>query len=587
MDTDEVLSKETRKLRKKKISFDSDDDEVPSAASRRSGRKADASLKVRSAGQKAQDDSPVAMVDDPMDLSPPSTPVPRHTTINSTDKGKGKEQDLVENDPMDLNSAFQDEAAQDSMDGYDTDDLLDQIERLPPLRFKLPNGRGKRTPASNVTGKGRRGRKKPELVYNQERTTELAKAYPDTYWQWNMNNGHMVQNVNKSSPLVSVHKMNEQGSILGISLSEDGLLLATFSVFGSVRIYDVQDDFKLLAKLRDNSEEQIEEYYCGLFKGSYLVTGGKLKDRQRWSAEDEDNHILPCPIKTYDLVTQKVVSVLNGHAEEILCIKSVKFDGKNYYISTSQDGYIIKWSMEDDWTTLIDFKQMGDGITCMAFTVSFVPNTGNKYFMGACDAHARLYDFEEAQLMQTFENLYSSYCDCGRFVDWVDADVYLEQVRQTKQLGKAKQEDDSESLVDIEEEDEDDAPFAWFITRGAEMCDDDGLSTEPNTCTLHKLIYPKVTGKEFKLQEVKRYEHKDYHSNSWFVKVCTNGRYIFAPTVNGQVFVFNLLTGQTTAILKYHGDIEIRDVIIHPYLPLLISCGDDGLVNVCSYDEAD
>jgi hypothetical protein len=41
---------------------------------------------------------------------------------------------------------------------------------------------------------------------------------------------------------------------------------------------------------------------------------------------------------------------------------------------------------------------MEDGITCMAFTVSFVPNTGNRYFMAATDEHVRLYDFEAAQV---------------------------------------------------------------------------------------------------------------------------------------------------------------------------------------------
>ena len=40
--------------------------------------------------------------------------------------------------------------------------------------------------------------------------------------------------------------------------------------------------------------------------------------------------------------------------------------------------------------------QMEDGITCMAFTVSFVPNTGNKYFLAAADENLRLYDFENA-----------------------------------------------------------------------------------------------------------------------------------------------------------------------------------------------
>jgi hypothetical protein len=43
---------------------------------------------------------------------------------------------------------------------------------------------------------------------------------------------------------------------------------------------------------------------------------------------------------------------------------------------------------------------MDDGITCMAFTVSFVPNTGNKYFLAACDEHIRLYDFESSQVRQ-------------------------------------------------------------------------------------------------------------------------------------------------------------------------------------------
>lgn len=45
--------------------------------------------------------------------------------------------------------------------------------------------------------------------------------------------------------------------------------------------------------------------------------------------------------------------------------------------------------------TLLDSNEVEDGETCMAFTISFLPNTGNKYFMGACDGHLRLYDFEE------------------------------------------------------------------------------------------------------------------------------------------------------------------------------------------------
>lgn len=53
-------------------------------------------------------------------------------------------------------------------------------------------------------------------------------------------------------------------------------------------------------------------------------------------------------------------------------------------------------------STLLDSTPMIDGVTCMAFTVSFVPNTGNKYFLAACDEHLRLYDFEQATVSYYF-----------------------------------------------------------------------------------------------------------------------------------------------------------------------------------------
>lgn len=96
--------------------------------------------------------------------------------------------------------------------------------------------------------------------------------------------------------------------------------------------------------------------------------------------------------------TGKVIATLHGHDEEILSIKALRFNGENHYISTSQDGHIIKWRMADDWTTLVEMKKMEEEETCMAFNVSFVPNTGNKYFIAACDELIRLYDFEHGKV---------------------------------------------------------------------------------------------------------------------------------------------------------------------------------------------
>ncbi|KAK9765313.1 hypothetical protein K7432_006447 [Basidiobolus ranarum] len=323
--------------------------------------------------------------------------------------------------------------------------------------------------------------------YDPEYVQKLAKGYPDNYFVSHADAGlGMIQYINDQHPLKLVDAdMRDQGPVVGMSLSPDGSMLATFCHLGHVKIWDL-DTYTMIQKLRDNKEPNIDEFYVGRFvPNQLLIAGGKLKDRTRWSDVDDDNHILPCPLKIFDVVSGDVVSKLEGHTEEILCIKLVQFKGANYIISTSQDGYIIKWQMGADWKTLIEMTRMEDGITCMAFTISFVPNTGNKYFVSACDDTLRLYDFENAQLLKTFENMYSSYCDCGKFIRCLD-------------LPGTNEEEDS-------------APFAYFISRGVELLDAENntIASRPNTCTLHKLIYPTVAGGEFQMKEVKKFQHNE------------------------------------------------------------------------------
>lgn len=210
----------------------------------------------------------------------------------------------------------------------------------------------------------------------------------------------MIQMINKDHPLETVPSdISDQSAITSMTLSEGGELLATFSSIGSVKIFEVGEKMDELRKIRDKEEPQIDEFYCGAFTpNGLLAVGGKLKDRHRWSTEDNDNHILPCDIKIFDMVTSKVITRLVGHTEEVLTIKAIQFKEQNYLISTSQDGSILKWHMADDWTTLLSKTKMEDNLTYMAFTVSFLPNTGNKYFLAATDEHIRLFDFETGKV---------------------------------------------------------------------------------------------------------------------------------------------------------------------------------------------
>ncbi|KAJ2788627.1 hypothetical protein H4R20_007335, partial [Coemansia guatemalensis] len=265
-----------------------------------------------------------------------------------------------------------------------------------------------------------------EIVFDPEENNALATQYPDPYWHElfaedlpkdpadGVHTGR-IDFIDEEHPLELLpHSITDQMALTGMALSADGSMLATFGSSASVHIWDTET-FKLLTTLHDRAEPNIDEFFVGQFTPSseYLVVGGKLKDRKRWSEADEDNHILPCPLKIFNVLTGEVVARLEGHSEEILCIKSVVYKGENYFVTTSQDGYIRRWSMDSNWMVLQDTKEVTDGVTCMAFTVSFLPNTGNRFFIASTDDHLTLVDLDRCKIVQRFDPIYSSYCDCG------------------------------------------------------------------------------------------------------------------------------------------------------------------------------
>ncbi|KAJ2781526.1 hypothetical protein GGI15_003198 [Coemansia interrupta] len=439
-----------------------------------------------------------------------------------------------------------------------------------------------------------------EPIFDPDQIAELARQYPDPYWSEleALQNGLSSAGDNSAEPrridfiddehpleLISTN-MTDQMALTGMALSPDGTMLATFGSSGSVRVWDT-DTFECLTTLRDASEANIDEFFVGQFtpNSEYIVVGGKLKDRKRWSEADEDNHILPCPLKVFNVLTGQVVARLDGHSEEILCVKSVVYKGENYFVTTSQDGYIRRWHMDSNWIVLLGTDEVEDGVTCMAFTVSFVPNTGNRFFVAATDDHVTLMDLERCKIVQRFDPIYSSYCDCGKFIELVEEPEF--QARKPVKLDDDG-DGDAESMVPEPAEASSSAlpaptgPYAYFVTRGVELLDaeDNTVSSRPNTCTLHRLVYPTDTDGKFMLQEVRRYHHDEYLSNSWLIRIASNGRYLLAPTLNGQVFVFSLAGGQVTGILRDHETIEVRDCKFHPTKNLVFTCSDDGSVKV-------
>ncbi|KAG5455856.1 MAG: WD40-repeat-containing domain protein, partial [Olpidium bornovanus] len=263
--------------------------------------------------------------------------------------------------------------------------------------------------------------------------------------------------------VLSIHRLffssGPLGNIYGLELSPDNSVLAVFGSRPYISLYMALKPFSHIKNLRDEEETQIDDYYAATFSPNcrYIAAGGKHKDRNKWNEDEEDNKILPCPVKAslglthdtvfiigrlliFDVATGKVVARLETHDEEVMSIRGLFFKGDYYYLTTSQDGSIWKWRMEKDYRqTKID-----DNVTCMAFDTSFLPGTGNKYFLAACDGVIMLVDFESAKCLQIFEMPYSEYCENVKFVDCVDL---------------PNGSGDAKSPV---------PQFAYFVTRGVE-----------------------------------------------------------------------------------------------------------------------
>ncbi|KAI8905117.1 WD40-repeat-containing domain protein [Gorgonomyces haynaldii] len=409
-------------------------------------------------------------------------------------------------------------------------------------------------------GKLKRQQELERLKFDAQKIQELLRQYPQ---QQQTEPKHddpdtMISYIDQLNPLKKVHaSIKDRAPITGMRLSMDGSLLATFCNGGSTKIWETVE-FKLVQVLEDTSEENIDEFYVGSFtpQMTHILIGGKLKDRKRWSEADNDNHVMGCPVKVFDLMSGKVVCKIEAHEEEILALELLEYKGESYFITGGQDGYIQKYKTTPDYTQLVEKTRFVDGSTCMAFTISFLPKTGNRYFAAACDEKIRIFDFEEAHLLQSFDGIYSYYCDCAKFVQLWDYPSPPENYSSPM--------------------------FQYLISRGVEVLDAEGktINSIPNKVTLHKLIYPTIKGGDFVLEKVKEFHDQSYFSNSWLIKICSNGRYVAAPTFDGNVFLFHLKTGKVAAILRDHQEIEVRDVLFHPTRKLFFTCADGSLADV-------
>jgi len=202
--------------------------------------------------------------------------------------------------------------------------------------------------------------------------------------------------------------------------------------------------------------------------------------------------------------------------------------------------------MNEDFSELIDFSRFENEKSEMALGLDFVPQCGFKFLLACCDSGLKLFDFETEKLLQEFPGLYGYLCDCVQF-------VFPEEIS--------------------EEENE-----FHLITKGLEFEEE----VKPSICHLMKLTLPTEGKGKFRLEQVNNFSHPTYFANIWSLKFVCNGRYIISVSAEGNLFVWNIRSGDLVAVINEHNQsaLAVRDICIHPSKPQLVVSGEDSFVSI-------
>lgn len=329
-----------------------------------------------------------------------------------------------------------------------------------------------------------------------------------------------ISDLKEIKELEMISKMKHLGIIQSICLSNDSSIICTASSLGSIQLFDSKT-FQLLRKFKDPNEKEIDEFLICKFSldDKFIITGGKRSSRYEWNEDRDEHEIKKCYLKMIDIETEEF-HYIYGHTEEILCLKIIEFENEIYYLTGSYDGSLIKYKMRNN--LLIQKSQIMDGISNVISSISFLPESKNRYFLVSADDKIKLFDFKYDQLLQTFDTPYSKYCDCLKFIHFKGEENY-------------------------------------FIIKGIE-----NEKNENTKLYLKKLIINDEDEEEeeehFQIQDISCFESKDFYSNEFLTKFTCNGKYLFVPSQNHQLFIWDI--ENNNLILKLDISNSMRDILL-------------------------
>lgn len=337
--------------------------------------------------------------------------------------------------------------------------------------------------------------------------------------------------LNLQNPVQLKHKLSNPGPALHMAWSNKGKKLSVACNL-LVKIWDA-NVWKLIIELKDKKEPNFEDLKIAFFSPSddKIITGGKIKDKKQWNDKENDHQTIEAPIKIFDISTGNVILRLEGHTEEILCLRILNFKKNNYILSSSKDKKLIRWHLKQNFSILVSKTTFENDASI--YDISFLSQEWNPFFLTAGTAGIQIFDFEKMQVIYTLE-IFPGSCQSICFIT-------------PKELKRK--------------------PGSLFLAFENE--DKNIYSCE---IQLQKGV--------FSSEILSTYRHPEFQAGE--TKLVTNGRYLLASTKDGKVIAWNLRTTDVVGIFRDHED-QIRSILFHPTKRFLLTSSDDSIV--CVYEQ--
>ncbi|GJQ10268.1 hypothetical protein GpartN1_g2059.t1 [Galdieria partita] len=393
-----------------------------------------------------------------------------------------------------------------------------------------------------------------------------------------------IEWIDDNHPLELYEKpLHHYGNLYCLSFNDDGSLLVSGSSTGTLCVWDTSK-WERIGEFCDweTFDKELIEYLTCCFSpdSRYIIAAGVTRDRFSWNDEEDENSVIPGAIRIFDVTNGRVTARLEGHQEEVFCLKVVKREENFYLISCGEDGRICKFLFHcpDESHNQFDFSNACkvstisveamindseiDPLECESFIaidLQFLPRTNNRLFLVAVDSGLQLFDFDREICIAKFPNLYTAYADSISILP-VDCSLVEDSA--------ASQNDEN--------------VYSWYlVTRGVEWLDSQGNLPRGNCCTLRRLSCISLSEALWSLESIRDFGSEDYYSNIWPCRLATQGRYVVSGTTAGETFVWHLSSGSLTAKLRgFDASKTIRTILFHPTRALLVTAGDDEYIQI-------